>query len=329
MVPKDHFNRKIDYVRIAVTDRCNLRCHYCMPSQGIVYENSKKLLTFEELNFLIKVLAQMGFCKVRFTGGEPFLRHRFMSLLQETCQLNMFHSVHITSNGVLIKKYLPELKALGILDINLSLDSLNEERFNRITRRKDFQKVMASFEAMVSLGFRVKINAVVMNGMNEQDIVPLSLLTKNYPVDVRFIEEMPFNGTGKFNKEIFHVTKIKSVLQEAYPHMEALAMQPAATTAEFLVPDHLGKIGIIAAFTRSFCNTCNRLRITATGEIKNCLYDSGVFNIRDYIRQGATQDDIAQKLREIIRLKPKDGFVAEKQASQNYRVVESMSSIGG
>ncbi len=326
---RDSFNRKIDYVRIAVTDRCNLRCYYCMPGEGIVYENNRDLLTCEEIYFLLEVLGDIGFSKVRFTGGEPFMRQGFMSLLRRTHELKMFGSLHITSNGVLIKKHLQELRALDILDINLSLDSLDEERFNKITRRNHFQKVMDAFEAMVSSGFRVKINTVVMRGINERDILPLSLLTRDYPVDVRFIEEMPFNGTGKFNEKIFRVAEIRALLETAYPGIVALPMQPGATTSEFKIPHHQGKIGIIAAFTRSFCNTCNRLRITAKGEIKNCLYDSGIFSVRDYLRQGASHYALAEKIKELIHLKPKDGFEAEKQRPSNRQRAESMSMIGG
>ena len=325
----DSFNRKIDYVRIAVTDRCNLRCHYCMPEKGIVYENIRNLLTCEEILFLTNVLGEIGFRKVRFTGGEPFVRKDFMYLLEKTREQGQFDSIHITSNGVLIKKHLDSLKALGILDINLSLDSLDEERFAQITRRNDFKKTMESLEAMVSQGFRVKINAVIMSGINEQDILPLSLITKDHPVSVRFIEEMPFNGMGRFRHETLSAKDIKNVLEETYPDMIRLPQESGATTTEYKIPDHQGKIGIIAAFTRSFCNTCNRLRITARGEIKNCLYDNGVFSVRDYIRQGTTHGKLAEKMREIIHLKPRDGFEAERLSAQKNHVLESMSMIGG
>ena len=196
---KDSFDRTIDYVRIAVTDRCNLRCFYCMPAEGIPYEPKAHLLSYEEITRLLGVLGGLGFQKVRFTGGEPFLRKDFMQLLENTAALDEFKSIHITSNGTLLQKHVPKLKELGITKINLSIDSLDKERFHKITRRDDFEKVMQTFHMLVDNGFKIKLNAVIMKGINTQDIIPLAELAKDYPVDVRFIEEMPFNGGYKEN----------------------------------------------------------------------------------------------------------------------------------
>ena len=299
----DSFQRKIDYARIAVTDRCNLRCYYCMPAEGTIYEKRKDLLSLDEIYFILEVLGDLGFAKIRFTGGEPFLRPKFMFLIRKVCELGKFHSLHITSNGVFLPKYLPELKELSVLNINLSLDSLDESTFQKITRRNDFQKVIDAFYAMINWGFKVKVNTVAMRGINEADILPISQLAKDHPVDVRFIEEMPFNGTGQSNQRIFKVADIKSILMTAYPDMISLPVKPGSTTMGFQVPGHTGKLGIIAAVTRSFCDTCDRLRVTAKGEIKNCLYDNGVFSLRDYLRQGASQSELAEKIKEIVRLK--------------------------
>ncbi|NHF59875.1 GTP 3',8-cyclase MoaA [Flavobacteriaceae bacterium TP-CH-4] len=326
---KDSFDRSIDYVRIAVTDRCNLRCFYCMPANGIPYEPKKHLLSYEEIIRLLDVLGGLGFKKVRFTGGEPFLRKDFIKLLEKTVELGVYDSIHITSNGTLLQKHITRLKELGISKINLSIDSLDPERFHQITRRNDFEKVWQTFHMLVEHGFQIKLNAVIMHGINTQDIISLAELAKAYPVGVRFIEEMPFNGGYKQNIQMYSARDIHSDLKAHYPTLEKLPAKHGDTATVFQVPGYQGNLGVIAAFSRTFCNTCNRLRIASKGEIKSCLYDDGVFNIRDYMRAGVSDTELADKFREIIRLKPKDGFEAEKQRKNTMQAMKSMSSIGG
>ena len=326
---KDSFDRTIDYVRIAVTDRCNLRCFYCMPAEGIPYEPKAHLLSYEEITRLLKVLSGLGFQKVRFTGGEPFLRKDFMQLLENTAGLGAYKSIHITSNGTLLQQHIAKLKELGITKINLSIDSLDKERFHKITRRDDFEKVMQTFHMLVDNGFKIKLNAVIMKGINTQDIIPLAELAKDYPVDVRFIEEMPFNGGYKKNVEMYSARDIYADLNAHFIDIKKLPSKHGDTASLLSVPGYKGNIGVIAAFSRTFCNTCNRLRISSKGEIKSCLYDDGVFNIRDYMRSNVTDKELANKFREIIRLKPKDGFVAEKNRKAPKKAMQSMSSIGG
>ena len=216
----DSFDRRIDYVRIAVTDRCNLRCFYCMPEEGIAYEPKSHLLSYEEITRLLKVLGNLGFSKVRFTGGEPFLRKDFIQLLENTANLQLFKNIHITTNGTLIKNQIPKMKSLGISKINLSLDTLDAERFKKITRRSDFEKVMKTFHQLVEEGFQVKVNAVVMHGVNVMDILPLAQLAADYPVSIRYIEEMPFNGGYKENQKICTAKDIQQTLQSAYPSLQ-------------------------------------------------------------------------------------------------------------
>jgi len=326
---KDRFNRKIDYVRIAVTDRCNLRCFYCMPKEGIPYEPKSHLLSYEEITRLLNILGNLGFKKVRFTGGEPFLRKDFIQLLENTTALKQYENIHITTNGTLIKKQLEKLKSLGINNINLSLDSLDSSRFKQITRRNDFSEVMDAFHQLVELDFNVKVNAVIMYGINTIDILPLVKLAIDYPVNVRFIEEMPFNGGFKENKKIFKFNDIHQILKMEYPSLTIVKGSHGDTATQYEIDEFKGSVGIIPAFSRTFCNTCNRLRITAKGDIKTCLYDSGVFSIRDYIRSGVSDNDISQKIIELIKLKPKDGFEAENLQNNSIIRSESMSSIGG
>lgn len=326
---KDSFNRTIDYVRIAVTDRCNLRCFYCMPAEGIPYDPKSHLLSYEEITRLLRVLGGLGFRKVRFTGGEPFLRKDFMQLLENTASLEDYSSIHITSNGTLLQKHIPRLKQLGITNINLSIDSLDRERFHTITRRDDFEKVMQTFHLLLDNGFKVKLNAVIMHGVNVEDIIPLAELAKDYPVDVRFIEEMPFNGGYKENTKMYSAKNILSDLRRKYPNLEELPGGHGDTATRYQVPGYKGNLGVIAAFSRTFCDSCNRLRISSKGEIKTCLYDGGVFNIRDFMRAGASDEAIGLKFQELVRLKPVDGFTAEKAQAKTTKVKESMSVIGG
>lgn len=326
---KDSFNRSINYVRIGVTDRCNLRCFYCMPKEGVPYEPSAHLLSYEEITRLLNVLGNLGFNKVRFTGGEPFLRKDFMTLLEKTYTLDQYPDIRITTNGTLMTKHIPKLKEMGITKLNLSLDSLDAKRFKEITRRDDFDKVMSTFNTLLEEGFKLKINAVVMNDINTEDIIPLVGLAKQYPVSVRFIEEMPFNGGYKKNKTVFKATDIYNTIIKKYPDFHKKEGKHGDTATSYRIDGFLGDVGIIPAFSRTFCNTCNRLRITAKGDIKSCLYDSGVFNIRDFMRSGVTDKELTEKFVELVKLKPENGFVAEKMKNTKHDHLESMSVIGG
>ena len=192
----DNHGRPINYLRLAVTDRCNLRCFYCMPEEGIKYLPKKDLLTFEEIERMVMMMAEMGITKIRLTGGEPFIRTDLMQLIRRIVEIEGIHSVHLTTNGILTAQHVPELKRLGIASINLSLDTLNRERFKMITRRDEFAKTYETLQSLLHHKIPVKINAVVMDGKNIEDIIPLVNLTKDHDVSVRFIEEMPFNGKG-------------------------------------------------------------------------------------------------------------------------------------
>jgi len=300
-----------------------------MPAAGIPYEPKAHLLSYEEIRRLLKVLGSLGFKKVRFTGGEPFLRKDFMRLLESTAELNDYESIHITSNGTLLQRHIPRLIKLGITKINLSIDSLDPVRFHKITRRDDFEKVMQTFHMLIDKGFKIKLNAVIMKGINTQDIIPLAELAKDHPVDVRFIEEMPFNGGYKENVEMYSARDIYADLKAHYATLQKLQRVHGDTASLLSVPGYKGNIGVIAAFSRTFCNTCNRLRISSKGEIKSCLYDDGVFNIRDFMRSGVSDEQLGDKFREIVRLKPKDGFEAEKMRKSPKEAMQSMSSIGG
>ena len=325
----DNHGRPINYIRLAVTDRCNLRCFYCMPEEGIKYVAKEALLSFEEMERLIRVLVKMGIEKVRITGGEPFVRRDMINFMERLTQIEGIQKVNLTTNGTVTLQHIDRLKAMGINSVNLSLDCLDKDRFFQITRRDMFDTVMKTFHALLTAGITTKINAVVMDGQNIQDIIPMVELAKNHAVDVRFIEEMPFNGGYKKNLEMYSARDIYADLEAHFPDLEKLPSKHGDTASLLSVPGYKGNIGVIAAFSRTFCDTCNRLRISAKGEIKSCLYDDGVFNIRDFMRSGVSDDELADKFREIIRLKPKDGFEAEKMRKAPKAAMLSMSSIGG
>lgn len=326
----DNHGRPINYLRLAVTDRCNLRCFYCMPEEGIHYLPKKELLTFEEIERLIELMASMGISKVRLTGGEPFLRTDLMQLIRKIVSIDGINDLHLTTNGILTAPYIDELKSLGITSVNLSLDTLDRERFKMIARRDEFEKTWEAFQLLMKANISVKLNAVVMDGKNIDDIIPMVELTRQYPISVRFIEEMPFNGEGNHYPVLkWTHKKILDHIAGEYPTLQKIADPENATAYHYQIPGFKGNIGIIAAFTRSFCGTCNRIRVTAQGELKTCLYDDGVLNIKTLMREGRTDDQIKEELSKAFAHRPKDGFEAERNRKNESSVRESMSTIGG
>ncbi|UXX77975.1 GTP 3',8-cyclase MoaA [Reichenbachiella carrageenanivorans] len=326
----DPWNRTIDYLRIAVTDRCNLRCFYCMPAEGINYLPKKELLTYEEIIRLAEIFASLGIKKIRLTGGEPFLRKDFISLLTNLKKIPGIEAVHITTNGVLTHQYLDQMQEIGIDGVNLSLDSLDKENFYKITRRDEFDTVMKTLGGLLDRGIDTKINMVVMHGKNTQEVVAMAGLARHRKVSVRFIEEMPFNGSAQSaTQNNWSHVRILDELKQAFPMLTKLDSHPSNPATLYQEPSHLGNIGIIPAFSRTFCDACNRIRLTATGTIKNCLYDEGVLDVKALLRSDQTDDDIQQILIATVQKREKDGFAAEKNRTVDQNISESMSSIGG
>jgi len=326
----DNHGRPINYLRLAVTDRCNLRCFYCMPEEGIHYLPKKELLTFEEIERLINLVASMGISKIRLTGGEPFVRTDLMKLIRTIVAVDGINDLHITTNGILTAPHISELKSLGIASVNLSLDTLDENRFKLITRRDEFKKTRETLDLLLKHEIPVKINAVVMDGKNIEDIIPLVELTKNQNVSVRFIEEMPFNGEGSHYASLAWThKKILAYIKDQYPSIQKVEDPQNSTAYHYQVPGYKGDIGIIAAFSRTFCGTCNRIRVTAQGILKTCLYDDGILNIRDLMRSGNSNEEIKAALKKAFSNRAKDGFEAENRRKNHIPVTESMSTIGG
>jgi molybdenum cofactor biosynthesis protein A len=327
----DNHGRTINYVRLAVTDRCNLRCYYCMPEEGIEYVPRTALMSYEEMVRMMQIMGGMGIQKVRITGGEPFVRRDLMDFIRTLADIDGIKEIALTTNGTLTAPHIPELKKLGIKTINLSLDSLDRARFFEITRRDEFEQVWKTFQLMLEHGIKVKLNSVVTEGKNEDDLLPMVELTKNHPISVRFIEEMPFNGEGNHHERLhWDWKRIHDLIKSKYPTLYKLPDPPNSTAYHYGIPGHQGNIGIIAAYSRTFCGTCNRIRITPQGGLKTCLYDEGVFNIKDLMRAGASNEEVKVALLEALGNRAKDGHEAEaRRFFAGTGVHESMTTIGG
>lgn len=326
----DNHGRTINYLRLAVTDKCNLRCFYCMPEDGLNWLSRTELMTYEEMLRACSLLVNIGIQKIRITGGEPFVRKDIMKLLTAIAKLDGLQELSLTTNGVLTAPYVAELKAIGVKSVNLSLDTLDAGRFFSITRRDEFGAVMATLEELLKHNIEVKINAVVMEGENTQDIIPLVKLTKELPVNVRFIEEMPFNGDGQIHqtKMSWDYIRILEEIEQAYPNIKKIQDPAYSTAYNYHIPGHVSNVGIIAAYSRTFCGTCNRIRITPQGTLKNCLYDDGVLNIKDLMREGNNDVTIKDRLVNALNNRVKDGWEAERLV-KNTGMHESMAAIGG
>ena len=325
----DNFGRQISYVRLAVTDRCNLRCQYCMPAHGIDIVPKEELLTFKEMYRLIRVLTELGVSKVRLTGGEPFVRKDFVGFLEMLSYNDLLDAINITTNGALIAKHIAAIEKLEkVKNINLSIDSLQAVKFNEITRRNSFDTVFKTMGLLEKSSLNLKLNVVVQYGINTDEINDFVRLTKDKNLTVRFIEEMPFNGKGQ--REMHENWTFNKILNEIETEFKVTEVQSekSSTSRNYTIENHRGTFGIIPAFTRTICNDCNRIRITSTGTFKNCLFDDGVFNLREFIRNGASNDDLKKLFLSLVKEKPANGFIAEANRTKG-GVSESMSTIGG
>ncbi len=334
---QDKFGRTFDYVRIAITDRCNLRCTYCMPEEGVEFGHKDTIITTAETLRIISVLAKIGIKKVRFTGGEPTIRKDLPQLIAGAAATPGIKGVHLTTNGLLLHRMAKELLAAGLTGINISLDSMDADRFMRITRRPGVETVLNNIQLALDVGYpRVKVNVVLMRGFNEDELEKFTRYTKDHAVTVRFIEFMPFDadqiwGTGDhFASAETIVNKIKSLYPDIGP-------APGTRTEHhiFKVPGWAGKIAVIPAFTRSLCGNCSRIRVTADGSIRNCLYSDEQYNLRQIMRSGGSDADMIALFRKAFAEKAIDGYESKRlsdakgllDTTQKHR--GSMTQIGG
>ncbi|MGH2642653.1 MAG: GTP 3',8-cyclase MoaA [Chitinophagaceae bacterium] len=326
---QDSYGRVINYLRLAVTDLCNLRCTYCMPKEGLDWLPRKELMTYDEMLRICSLFAGMGIEKIRITGGEPFVRKDLFSFLRKLSMIPGLKELTVTTNGVLTAPLVPELKQIGIKSVNLSLDTLDSDRFVRISHRDELHKVLKTLDALLLNGIDIKINTVVMEDFNISDIIPLVRLTKTLPISVRFIEQMPFNGGNKQASLTWNYKHILQHIQQEFPSIIKIPDSPHSTSFNYHIPGHEGKVGIIAAYSRLFCGSCNRIRLTPLGVLKTCLYDNGKMNVKDGLRSGLSDEDIKKLISDAVLKKAKDGWEAERKRDNPDKVHESMATIGG
>ena len=324
----DNHNRVINYVRLAVTDRCNLRCNYCMPEEGIAFSKKDSLLSIDEMKRLCNILVGKGVDKIRITGGEPFVRKDLMQLLEHLSGLSGLNEISITTNATLIGPHIDTLEALGVNSINVSLDAIRPDSFARITRRDYFHTVYENLMRLIDSKMEVRVNFIVLEGQNEEDIYHMMEFQEKYPVRVRFLEEMPFNGGSRdFVKLNWNHRKILDHIRDRYPEFEKLPAPLTSTSVNYKIPGHRGSFGIIPSFSRTFCGSCNRLRVTATGDLITCLYGKPVANLRSPLRFAEDDRIVEEILVNAVGSRAKDGFEAQEQFGPIFG--SSMTSIGG
>lgn len=322
---KDSFGRQIKYLRLSVTDRCNLRCTYCMPERGMKFASKPNLFSTDEMIRLVSLLGNLGIEKIRFTGGEPFVREGFMDVLKGVVEKSSIKQIGITTNLTIIEEYIDDLKGLGIKDINASLDAVDSNKFFAITRRNDFGKVWKNLTQLLDHGFNLKLNCVVMKGVNEDQIQPMLDIAKEYPVAIRFLEEMPFNGLGVEKNQFINYTEILSRIKESYEYTRLIDSE-SSTSMNYKIDGFQGSFGVIPSFSRTFCGTCDRLRISATGAVRTCLYGKDQANVLTQMRNGASDEELSEWLITLVKKKEKDGFDASDQNDRKYL---SMTKLGG
>lgn len=325
----DQFNRVHDYLRISLTERCNLRCFYCMPEEGILLRPRSEFMSAEEVIEMAKVFVSLGVKKIRLTGGEPLVRKDAKKIIADLALLPV--ELAITTNGILIDDCLSTFKSSGIKSINVSLDSLKKERFNSISRRNYFDKVTSNINLLLKENFHVKINAVVIKGVNDDEICDFVAWTRDKNVHLRFIEFMPFLGNkwdwskGVSFKEI--ITKIEKQYGD-----DVIKLKDAVndTAKNYSVKNHMGTFAIISSVTNPFCDTCNRMRLTADGKIKNCLFSGTETDLLSAMRNG---EDIVPLILESIwnkkRIRGGMNSFEDFSDPSRYQKNRSMVSIGG
>jgi molybdenum cofactor biosynthesis protein A len=298
-----------------------------MPHEGMEFVPRKELLSYEEMIRLTRIMVEMGVNKIRLTGGEPFVRKNMYGFIKRLTAIDGLDKVNITTNGAIADRHIPFLKEIGVDSINLSLDTLDKKRYEEITRRDFYDSAMSTYRAVLDAGMKLKVNMVVMADKNIQDIIPMAMLTKDDLVNIRYIEEMPFNGTGERDVHFMDHKQILQHLKENLPSLKTIPAVAGQTATNYTIEGHKGTVGIIAAWSRTFCSDCNRIRITATGSMKNCLYDGGVLDLKRLLSDGSSDSMIKVAISLAYEKKHQNGFDSEKNRTSS--ITESMSSIGG
>lgn len=331
--PADLFSRTISYLRLSLTDRCNLKCLYCVPPEGqSPCLSHDALLTYEELLRVVQAAASLGMSKLRLTGGEPLVRKGIMAFIEQLAGIDGLTDIRITTNGVLLENYAAGLRAAGISKINISLDSLKPKRFAAITGADCFTQVWQGIEKARSVGFSpVKLNMVVMRGVNDDELPAFAQLSRDTELHVRFIEFMPVGASSRWSKDIYLCS---DQIKERISHLGPLIPVPRSETdgpaSMFrLGADAKGKVGFISPISHHFCDRCNRLRLTSEGRLRACLLHDAETDLRAVLRQGCTDEEIRASLLAAVRSKPQGHRMEERLREQEGGCHGRMSRIGG
>ncbi|MCX7770242.1 MAG: GTP 3',8-cyclase MoaA [Proteobacteria bacterium] len=324
---KDKYGRKISYLRISVTDRCNLRCIYCMPQEGIKLFPHQEILTYEEIIKITKASKQIGIDTVRITGGEPLIRKNLSFLISQIRNIEGIRDLAITTNGILLDKLLPELFSAGLKRVNISLDSLKRDRFFNITRQDSLQEVLKGIDRSLEIGLTpIKINMVVIKGINDDEIIDFVKLTEERPLIVRFIEYMPWGSINNWGEEkIIKAKEIKSIIEKEFGKILPVDINSRGPADNYQIDGFKGFIGFINPLSEHFCGKCNRIRLTADGKLKLCLFSQQEIDIKAKLRAGTSLEELTEFISNSIHLKP-EKIDLDSHIKNHPR---EMSQIGG
>jgi GTP 3',8-cyclase len=322
---KDSFGRKINYLRLSVTDRCNFRCQYCMPEGGISKVQHQDILSYEELLVLARAVVPLGIEKIRITGGEPLVRSGIVDFLKEISSIPQLRQLVLTTNGSLLVQLAAQLKDAGVQRLNISLDSLCEDKFASITRCGDLQTVLRGIQAAEEVGFPIKINVVAMRGINDDEFIDFAALTLDKPYAIRFIEYMPTHKEQSWQSLVISGEEILRRIGEKYTLQPVVRGEMAGPSRDFKIAGAAGTLGIITPLSGHFCQECNRIRVTSKGLVKNCLFADSAVDLKPYLR---AQDmaGLQQELIRIVNEKPDKHELSEHEAKHT---PFAMSNIGG
>lgn len=316
----DSYGRKINYLRLSVTDRCNLRCQYCMPENGIEKMEHKDILSIEEMDAIVGIFAKMGITKIRLTGGEPLVRGGILTLIEKIKAHTEIKEVALTTNGLLLKDMAQDLKDSGLDRVNISVDSLDPEKFSRMTRGGHLEDLLAGIKEAKRVGLTpIKLNVVLIGGFNDDEIPDFVAMTKEEAIDVRFIELMPIGEVARWSKNNFLANQ---TVLERVPELTPVEDEDPASPAKYYrLPGGKGKIGLISPITCKFCEDCNRIRLTPEGKLKYCLHSDEEFDLKKALDEGV---DLRKYIIESIQKKPK-----EHNLENGKSILRNMVQIGG
>ncbi len=325
----DRFGRVHTNLRVSVTDRCNIRCFYCMPNENVQFKPRSEILTFEEIARFVRVASRLGVNKVRLTGGEPLVRHDLSRLVRMIADIRVIQDIALTTNGILLAEQAVALRDAGLQRLNISLDCLSEETFRTISRREGLHRVLEGIDAAIDVGFeKIRLNAVSIRGLSEPEIVPLARFARDRGLELRFIEFMPLDGEHHWqSNQVLTGEQIRRQIEESICSLSpALREDPSQPATDFDYDDGLGRVGFINPISQPFCRDCNRLRLTAEGQVRNCLFSIVEWDARAILRSGGSDEQLAQLLRDSVGAK-KAGHGID--SPEFVRPERAMYQIGG